>query len=94
MRIQRILASLALATTVATPALADDDGGRCGNAPRAQWMSEDAAKGKATELGYQVRQVKEEEGCYEVYAIDKNGAKVELHMDPVSGTVVKSGGES
>jgi len=94
MHIAGILASLALTAGLAMPALADDDGGNCGNAPRTQWMSEDAAKGKAAELGYQVRRVKEEDGCYELYAIDKSGAKVELHMDPVTGAVVKSDGES
>ena len=94
MRIPAILASLALAAGVAAPALADDDGGSCGNVPRTQWMTEEAAKSKAADLGYDVRRVKEEDGCYEIYAIDKSGAKVELHMHPVTGAVVKSNGES
>ena len=94
MRMLRILATLALTAGAAAPALADDDGADCGNAPRDQWMSQDAAKSKATELGYQVRGVKEENGCYEIYAIDKNGAKVDLQMQPVTGAVVKTGGES
>lgn len=94
MRILRILASLALAAGVVTPTLANDDGGSCSNAPRAQWMSGDAAKGKATELGYEVRRAEEEGGFYEIYAIDRSGGKVELQMHPVTGAVVKSGGES
>ena len=94
MRMLRILASLALTAGAAAPALADDDGADCGNAPRDQWMSQDAAKSKAIELGYEVRRVQEEGGCYGLYAIDKNGAKVELQMHPVTGAVVKTGGES
>jgi hypothetical protein len=53
-------------------------------------MSVEAAKAKGTELGYEVRRVKEEDGCYELYAIDKNGAKAELYMNPVTGDVVRS----
>ena len=94
MRLLQIPAALALAFAIATPALADDDGAGCGNTPRDQWMSQDAAKSKATELGYEVRRVKEEGGCYEVYGIDKNGAKVEVYMHPVTGVVVKTAGES
>lgn len=78
--------TLALASI---PAHASDDDVRC-NGPREQWMSVDAAKAKGIELGYDVRRVKEEDGCYEIYAIDKNGAKVELYLDPVTGDVVRS----
>ncbi len=78
------------AALVAIPAHASDDDARCAAAPRDQWMSIDAAKAKGVELGYEVRQVKEEDGCYELYAIDKNGAKVELYLHPVTGAVVRS----
>ncbi len=62
----QIPTALALAFAIATPALADDDGAGCGNTPRDQWMSQDAAKSKATELSCEVRRVKEEGGCHEV----------------------------
>lgn len=94
MRLLQIPTALALALAIATPALADDDGTDCGNTPRDQWMSKDAAKSKAAEMGYEVRRVKEEGGCYEIYGIDKNGAKVEVFMHPVSGVIVKTTGES
>src|SRR5262245_48468729 len=94
MRISGIFASVALVAGVAFTALADDDSASCGNAPRAQWMTEDAAKSKAAELGYDVRRVKKENGCYEIYAVDKSGAKIELKMHPVTGALFKSNGES
>jgi len=94
MRLLQIPAPLALAFAIATPALADDAGADFGNTPRDQWMSQDAAKSKAAEMGYEVRRVKEEGGCYELYAIDRNSGKVELQMHPVTGAVVKGGGES
>ena len=79
------------AVLAAAPAYASDDEGKgCGNAPRDQWMSVDAVEAKGVAMGYEVRRVKEEDGCYELYAIDKNGAKTELYMNPVTGDVVRS----
>lgn len=94
MRVKTILATGALATLVLTSAafspaaMAGDKGARCTDQPREQWMSEDAAKAKAVALGYEVRRVKVEDGCYEIYAFDKNKAKVEIFMNPVSGELV------
>jgi hypothetical protein len=84
------LKAIALSVVLAAaPAYASSDEGEgCGNAPRDQWMSVDAAKAKGIELGYQIRQVKEEGSCYELYAIDKSGARAELQMNPVTGEIV------
>jgi hypothetical protein len=77
----------AIATVVfASPVMASGMG--CGNAPRDQWMSEQALKEKATGMGYQVRRVKAEDGCYEVYAIDAKGMKAEVLFNPVTGEKV------
>ena len=82
--------SLVLAAAPAYASSDGDGGDSCGNAPRDQWMSVDAAKAKGIALGYEVRNVKVEDGCYELYAIDKKGARAELYMNPVTGTVVRS----
>ncbi len=79
----------ALIAAGSAPAFASDDSARCGNAPQNQWMSEDAIKAKAVEAGYDVRQVKVEDGCYEIYGIDAKGARLEVMMNPVSGETVK-----
>lgn len=81
------LIPLVFALANATPGSAKEER-TCGDAPRAQWLSEDAIKAKGVALGYEVRRVKTENGCYELYAIDKNGAKVELYFDPVTGEIV------
>ncbi|TSD83406.1 PepSY domain-containing protein [Mycobacterium sp. KBS0706] len=78
---------IAMCLAATAPAFADDDPS-CGDAPRAQWMSQDAAKAKLKDLGYEVRRIKPENGCYEAYALDKAGAKVEVFLHPVSGEVV------
>ncbi len=82
------LATLAL-ITAAAPAFAEDSPS-CGNAPESEWMSVDAISAKFTADGYTVRQVKVEDGCYEIYAKDKNGMKVETYVNPVTGAVVSN----
>jgi hypothetical protein len=81
--------ALTLAIGVAAPALASEIPA-CGSAPRDQWMSEEAIKAKATELGYQVRKVKVEDNCYEVYGIDQKGTKTEIYFNPVTGVVAQT----
>jgi hypothetical protein len=83
-----VLAATSITLALASPALASGNAAQCGKAT-GQWMTKDAAKTKAAEQGYDVRRVKREDGCFEVYAIDKNGSKVELYMNPVSGEIVK-----
>jgi hypothetical protein len=67
-------------------AQAEDESAKC-DAPKDKWMTEEAMKAKATELGYDVRQVKVENGCYEVYGI-KDGQKVEAIFNPATGEQV------
>lgn len=76
-----------LTLTLAMPAFASSDM-ECGNADPATWMTEDAAKAKGAELGYDVANIKVEDGCYELYA-RKDGKKFEVFLNPVSGDVVR-----
>ncbi|MCP5150302.1 MAG: PepSY domain-containing protein [Ectothiorhodospiraceae bacterium] len=80
-----LLASL----VAALPAAASDDA-RCGDAPRSQWMSEDALKARLVEQGYEVRNIKVEDGCYEAYAKDASGARLEMYINPTTGEVVRT----
>jgi hypothetical protein len=79
--------ALALA---AGPAAAAD---LCKGGPKDQWMAADAIKGKAQGMGYEVRRLGQEDGCYEVKGM-KDGKRVEAYFDPVTGEVVKVKGES
>ena len=90
-----IVTATAMTMALAAPALASsddyekgDDDAKC--ITTGEWMTEDAAKAKMTALGYDIRRVKREDGCYELYAIDKKGARVEIYMNPVTGAVVKT----
>lgn len=92
---EMLMRKLVLATSVvmtvlsAGSALAEEDA-NCGNAPRDQWIGREAITTKVTAMGYQVKRVKPDDGCYEVRAIDKQGAKAELYLNPVTGEVVRN----
>lgn len=81
MSMRTILCSLALvaALPVAATGLATCDSG-----DKATWKTQDALKEKLTGEGWQVRHMKEDGGCYEVYAIDDKGNKVEAYFHPVT----------
>lgn len=78
---------LALAATPLVT-LAAHASSSCGNAPESTWLSQAEIEAKATAQGYKVRQIKIEDGCYEMYAIDKDGKKVEAYLNPVTAEVV------
>lgn len=81
-----ILASLIASAAFGSAAFAESDNA-CGNVPKDKWMTEDAIKAKAVAMGYEVRQVKVEGTCYEVYGI-KDGKKVEDLFNPETGEQV------
>lgn len=72
--------------TFAMPSLAGDED--CPEHPRAEWMSQEAITAKAKELGYDVRGVKPDDGCYQVKGYDKYGKRVQAYFDPVSGELL------
>jgi len=83
-----IPAALALlGATLATPAFADDDA--CPPRAESEWMTLEAITAKAKELGYDVRKVEKDDGCWEVKGYDKDGKRVEAYFDPATGEIVK-----
>jgi hypothetical protein len=74
---------LAPAAAFASPA--------CTSEPKANWMSEDAMKVKAAELGYQrIKTFKVSGSCYEIYGYTKDDKRAEVYFNPVTGAVVKA----
>jgi hypothetical protein len=71
---------------LALPALAE---GKC-DVPKDKWRPVEELKADLTAKGWEVKNVKTEDGCYEVYGKDKDGKKVELFFDPASFEVVGS----
>jgi hypothetical protein len=58
--------------------------------PAAEWQPAEALQQKLEGEGWQVKGIKTEEGCYEVYAVDDNGKRVEALFDPKTFDLVKS----
>ena len=82
----KTIVSLAALLAFATAANAAD---LCKPVDKAQWMSKDEITAKVTALGYEVRKVQPEDGCWEVKGT-KDGQRVEAYFDPVSADLVLS----
>ena len=78
-----LAAALSLA---AFPVLAAE---RC-EAPQASWRPIDDLKAELTGKGWTIKNVKTEDGCYEVYGTDGDGNRVEVFFDPASFAMVGS----
>lgn len=87
MRKTLTMTAMLLAIGVAAPAFAEEDA-NCTMEAKDKWITTDAAKSKAEEQGFEVRRVKVEGSCYEIYGFDKNKERVEVLMDPVSGSIL------
>ncbi len=68
----------------AAPALATE----CTTQPMDKWMKPEEVQKMLNEKGYEVRKMKVEDSCLEAYAM-KDGRKMEVYVDPVSGKIVK-----
>jgi hypothetical protein len=56
----------------------------CNSGPKSGWKSEQQLRDKLTKEGWNIRRIKEDGGCYEVYAIDNRGRRVETYFHPVT----------
>ena len=87
-KIALIAATALLSITGFSIAEAGSLGRPCTTAPESQWLSLETLKAKVEAQGYTVRKAKLKAACGELYALDKNGARVELFVDPTSGQTV------
>jgi hypothetical protein len=81
-----LLATVAGALFATAPAFASPD---CTKEPKDKWLSEEAMKTKATEMGYKADVFKVSGNCYEIYGTNKDGKEVEVYFNPVDGAVVE-----
>jgi hypothetical protein len=58
-------------------------------AAKDKWMTQSDFKHSIETQGYKVKTLKVTNGCYEVYGHDKNGKRVEISFDPVTGAPAK-----
>jgi hypothetical protein len=67
-------ASLTQATGLAT----------CDSGAESSWQPKATLEQQLTQKGWTVRRIKVDGGCYEVYALDETGKRVEAYFHPVT----------
>lgn len=78
--ISRLCTAL-VALTATTAAFAHGDF-KC-NVPKAEWRKKSELQAKLVADGWKkVRQVKVDNGCYEVYGLDEKNARAEVYFNP------------
>lgn len=80
---KRILNTLSVFALIGAAASAQATGlATCDSGPRDTWQAQDKLEKQLTEKGWKIRRVKEDGGCYEVYAFDEKGDRVEAYFHP------------
>jgi hypothetical protein len=54
----------------------------CDSGPQEGWQSQEKLTKMLTDKGWQIRRVKIDGGCYEVYALNEKGERVEAYFHP------------
>lgn len=62
----------------------------CTTEPRSAWMPEAEMQNRIRSQGYKINEFKVAGNCYEIYGWDRQGRKVEIYFNPVTGDIVKS----
>jgi hypothetical protein len=77
--------ALALAMLLSMAAPAEATGlATCDSGPKEGWQPSAKLEQQLKDKGWQVRRIKEDGGCYEVYALDDKGQRVEAYFHPVT----------
>ncbi len=87
-KITVIAAAALVSITGVSIAQAGSLGRPCTSAPESQWLPLEVLMAKVEAQGYTVQKGKIKAACGEIYALDKNGARTELFVDPSSGQIV------
>ncbi len=60
----------------------------CDSGPVSGWRPEAELVQKISSMGWKIRRIKPDGGCYEVYAFDKDGKRIEAYFHPLTLEVV------
>jgi hypothetical protein len=79
-----LMITACLLALAAAPAAQATGLATCNSGPKSGWQPQDALETKLTGEGWKVRRIKVDGGCYEVYAINAKGQRVESYFHPVT----------
>ena len=54
----------------------------CDSGPQETWQPQSKLEKQLTDKGWQVKRIKIDGGCYEVYALNEKGERVEAYFHP------------
>lgn len=77
------LAAITMTMLTALPASATGLA-TCDSGAKSTWQPQDKLERQLKEKGWQIRRIKEDGGCYEVYAVTEKGERVEAYFHPVT----------
>lgn len=84
-----VMTAAAVATFGAVSAADASSLGRpCTDVPQNQWLSLDALQSKVEGAGFTVQKSKLSKGCAEFYVTAQTGTRMELFVDPATGTII------
>jgi hypothetical protein len=86
---RKTIALMALATAVGLSGHALAGAGEQKPLVKEEWLAKNKVKSKLGALGYSVWKIEAKDGRYEVKADTKQGAEVEIHVNPVTGEIEK-----
>ncbi len=78
-----VTCSFCAAVLVALPAQATGLA-TCDSGPPEKWQRPSVLEKKLTDIQWKVRRIKVDGGCYEVYATNEKGERVEAYFHPVT----------
>ena len=93
MRRASVVAMFALLLGVGVASSAAAQERRATAVSREEWRPITEIIDQFTEMGYEVRGIEDDDGVYEVEAIDPNGFRVKADVDPVSGEILRERGD-
>jgi len=84
--LRKFSAAMLIAAIVASPAQVANATGlaTCDSGPPEKWQSQDKLTAMLKERGWEIRNIKVDGGCYEVYALDEKHERVEAYFHPVT----------
>ena len=81
----KTVSAIVLATLVLVGASAGATGlATCDSGSKSGWQPVEKLEQMLKEKGYTVRRIKEDGGCYEVYALNEKGERGEFYFHPVT----------
>ena len=91
---KRGLSLLAFSMLVAAPLARATGLATCDSGAPEGWQPQENLVASLKEKGWQVRRIKVDGGCYEVYALNEKGERVEAYFHPRTLSPVPSGAKN